>query len=127
MSILSNLMNSILGHGATSAVPSSPATPGSPLASGAAAATATAVDVTSVLTALAAKRGERLNWQTSIVDLMKLVGLDSSLAERKELAKELGFSGDMQDTASMNTWLHQQVMKQLAEHGGKLPADLLHH
>lgn len=82
------------------------------------------VDVESVLNGMAAKNPQKLNWRTSIVDLMKLLDLDSSLTARKELAKELHYSGDMIDSASMNIWLHKQVMKKLAENGGKVPADL---
>lgn len=73
---------------------------------------------------MARNNPEKLNWKTSIVDLMKLLKLDSSLGERKELAKELGYSGDTSDSASMNIWLHKQVMKKLAANGGKVPADL---
>ena len=83
------------------------------------------VDVESVLNGLAAKHpAEKLNWRTSIVDLMKLVGLDSSLAARKSLAEELGFRGDTNDSATMNMWLHKEVMRKISENGGKLPADL---
>ena len=84
-----------------------------------------AVDVVSVLTALAETNKEKLNWKTSIVDLMKLVGMDSSLANRKELAAELGFTGDTNDSATLNIWLHKEVMKKLSENGGIIPADLL--
>jgi len=73
---------------------------------------------------LASKNGEKLNWRTSIVDLMKLLKLDSSLSARKELAKELGYTGSTDDSAAMNIWLHKQVMRKLAENGGKVPADL---
>lgn len=82
------------------------------------------VDVEQVLSSMASKNPEKLNWKTSIVDLMKLLGLDSSLSARKELANELHFSGDMNDSASMNVWLQQQVMSKLAANGGKVPADL---
>jgi hypothetical protein len=82
------------------------------------------VDVAAVLTKLAASNKERLDWQKSIVDLMKLLNLDSSLAARKELADELHFNGDKNDTASMNIWLHKQVMVKLAENGGKVPDEL---
>ena len=85
------------------------------------------VDVAAVLDGLAAKHGEKLDWKHSIVDLMKLVGMDSSLAERKELATDLHYSGDMSDSATMNMWLHKEVMRKLAENGGKVPADLLSH
>ncbi|NPC58663.1 DUF3597 domain-containing protein [Caenimonas soli] len=82
------------------------------------------VDVEKVLDQLAATKGQKLNWRTSIVDLMKLVDLDSSLQERKELADELKYTGDKNDSATMNIWLHKQVMKKLEENGGKVPADL---
>jgi hypothetical protein len=85
------------------------------------------VDVEAVLTKLAAANKEKLDWRKSIVDLMKLLNLDSSLSARKELAKELGYTGDMNDSASMNIWLHKQVMQKLADNGGKVPADLLKH
>ena len=79
-----------------------------------------------MLGALAAQNKQKLNWRTSIVDLMKLLDLDSSLAARKQLAQELKFSGDMNDSASMNIWLHKQVMIKLAENGGKVPDELKH-
>jgi hypothetical protein len=82
------------------------------------------VDVEAVLNGMAAKNSEKLNWRTSIVDLLKLLGMDSSLSARKQLAQELDYSGDAGDSAAMNIWLHKQVMKKLAENGGKLPADL---
>ena len=82
------------------------------------------VDVEVVLVDLASKNAEKLNWRTSIVDLMKLLQLDSSLASRKELAQELHFTGDTNDSASMNIWLHRQVMIKLAENGGKVPEEL---
>ena len=82
------------------------------------------VDVEAVLNDMAAKNSEKLNWRTSIVDLLKLLGMDSSLSARKQLAQELDYSGDMGDSAAMNMWLHKQVMKKLAENGGKVPADL---
>jgi hypothetical protein len=82
------------------------------------------VDVEAVLTKLAAESKEKLDWRKSIVDLMKLLKLDSSFTARKELAKELGYSGDTNDSASMNIWLHKQVMQKLAANGGKVPADL---
>ena len=75
---------------------------------------------------MAAKNSEKLDWKKSIVDLMKLVGMDSSLSERKELAKELGYTGDMNDSAKMNVWLHKQVLHKLAENGGKVPQNLLY-
>lgn len=81
-------------------------------------------DVVASLEARAAERGERLNWRTSIVDLMKLVGIDPSLENRKELARELGYTGDTSDSATMNIWLHKQVMRELAANGGRVPAEL---
>ena len=87
-------------------------------------AAAPPVDVEAVLTDLQSKTSEQLNWKTSIVDLMKLLGLDSSLAARKELAGELHYSGDTNDSASMNIWLHKAVMAQLAANGGKVPDSL---
>jgi Domain of unknown function (DUF3597) len=85
------------------------------------------VDVEQVLDDMASKNSQKLNWRTSIVDLMKLVGMDSSLDARKTLAQELKYTGDMNDSAAMNIWLHKQVMKKLAENGGKVPQDLLRH
>ena len=73
---------------------------------------------------LASQNQEKLNWKTSIVDLMKLLKLDSSLQARKELAKELGYTGSTDDSATMNIWLHKEVMKKLAANGGKVPAEL---
>jgi 3-oxoacyl-ACP reductase-like protein len=102
------------------------AAPDAPPAAAPAAAPAEPVDVEAVLTALADKNPEQLNWRTSIVDLMKLLGLDSSLAARKQLAEELQYSGDTGDSASMNIWLHKQVMTKLAENGGQVPDDLKH-
>lgn len=84
------------------------------------------VDVEQVLNGMASKNSEKLNWRTSIVDLMKLVGMESSLDARKELAKELNYTGNTNDSATMNIWLHKQVMKKIAENGGKVPQDLLH-
>lgn len=82
------------------------------------------VDVEAVLNDMAKNNPEKLNWRTSIVDLMKLVGMDSSMTARKELAKELNYTGNTSDSASMNMWLHKQVMRKIAENGGKLPADM---
>jgi hypothetical protein len=91
----------------------------------AAAAAVSQVDVEAVLTGLAAKSGRPSNWKTSIVDLMTLLGLDSSLSHRVELAKELGYTGDTNDTATMNVWLIKQVMTKLAENGGKVSPNLM--
>lgn len=95
-----------------------------PDAAAAPAAAAEPVDVEAVLTDLQANTSEQLNWRTSIVDLMKLLGLDSSLGARKELAGELHYTGDTNDSASMNIWLHKAVMEQLAANGGKVPDSL---
>ena len=84
------------------------------------------VDIEQVLSAKAAQKHEKLNWQSSIVDLMKLVDLDPSLDNRKTLAHELGYRGDTQDSASLNVWLHQQVMHELEAAGGKVPNALRH-
>ena len=83
-----------------------------------------AVDVEALLDNMAEKNTQTLNWRTSIVDLMKLLGLDSSLAERKALATELGYTQEINDSAAMNIWLHRQVMNKLAANGGKVPAEL---
>ncbi len=82
-------------------------------------------DVEAVLNGMLAKQSQKLNWQTSIVDLMKLLDIDSSLQSRKELAQELNYTGDMNDSAVMNIWLHKQVMARFAANGGKVPASLL--
>lgn len=82
------------------------------------------VDVTAILDNMAQQAGQPLNWRTSIVDLLKLLHLDSSLDARKELARELHYSGDTGDSATMNMWLHRQVMQKLAANGGKVPAEL---
>jgi hypothetical protein len=93
-------------------------------ASASSASAPAAVDIEAVLDGLAARNPQKLNWRTSIVDLMKLVDLDSSLKHRQELAAELGYDGDRNDSAAMNIWLHRAVMKKLAENGGKVPATL---
>ena len=125
MSIFGTTMSAIFGH-AKAAAPG--AAPGS--AAGGATPPASApmsnVDVEAVLTKLASENKEKLDWRRSIVDLMKLLNLDSGLGPRKELAKELGYTGDMNDSASMNIWLHKQVMTKLAANGGKLPPEIKH-
>jgi hypothetical protein len=93
-------------------------------AAGAGTATMERVDVEKVLDGLAAHNPNKLNWRNSIVDLMKLVGMDSTLQERKELADELGYRGDKNDSATMNVWLHKEVMRKLEENGGKVPDNL---
>ncbi|MCS3741889.1 MULTISPECIES: DUF3597 domain-containing protein [unclassified Rhizobium] len=106
---------------APSAAPTATPQP-APTAASPAAAT---IDIVPLLDAAVKKSGQKLDWRRSIVDLMKAVGMDASLAERKELAAELGFTGDPHDTATMNMFLHKALMKRLAENGGKVPADLL--
>lgn len=108
---------------APQAAPSA-AAPGQPAPAQAAPAAMEQVDVEQILNDMAQKNSQKLNWRTSIVDLLKLLDLDSSLAARKELAQELQYSGDMNDSAAMNIWLHRQVMNKLAANGGKVPADL---
>ena len=110
------------GSSSTAAAPGTPAAPTAAAASAAPAAMA-GVDVEQMLDGMATKSPEKLNWKTSIVDLMKLLGLDSSFGARKELAKELNYTGDTNDSASMNIWLHRQVMNKVAANGGKVPAD----
>ena len=132
MSILGNIFNKIFHRGGDAPGPAgtSAALPdaGNAAAAGVAAqATAVAaepVDVEAVLNGMAAKNTQKLNWRTSIVDLMKLLDLDSSLQARKELATELGYSGAKDGSAEMNLWLHKQVMNKLAANGGKVPAEL---
>ena len=140
MGLLSNLMSKIFSHpsatvaatGSASAAPAA-AAPGQPPAAAPAAATPAAapaapakvVDVTAILDGFAANNPEKLDWKKSIVDLMKLVGMDSSFGARKQLAKELNYTGDPNDSASMNVWLHKQVLIKIAENGGKVPQELL--
>ncbi|ANY85286.1 hypothetical protein BB934_44790 (plasmid) [Microvirga ossetica] len=146
MSIFSRIKDAIFGSAAAQEAPQA-ASAAAPPAQGSAAAPAPAgaatapasqatasspapnapmsqVDVEAVLTGLAAKKGQKLDWRKSIVDLMKLLDLDSSLEARKELAKELNYTGDTSDSAAMNVWLHKQVMAKLAASGGKVPEDL---
>ena len=126
MGIFSSIWNKITGHKPKAAPQPTPAPSAQP-APGAAPAPTPAlppVDVEAVLSDLAASKGGGGNWRTSIVDLLKLLDLDSSLQSRKELAQELQYSGDMGDSAKMNIWLHRQVMNKLAANGGKVPADL---
>jgi hypothetical protein len=128
MSIFGKIMSAIFG-GPSAATAAPAGSPAAAPAASAATATVTAapmsqVDVEAVLTKLASENKERLDWRKSIVDLMKLLKLDSGLGARKELAKELGYTGDTNDSAKMNIWLHKQVMQKLAANGGKVPDDL---
>ena len=132
MNVFGKLMDKIFNRGEKAAAPVPPAATRPGIAPTAAAPTPAApavatevVDVEAILEEMAAKNPQKLNWRTSIVDLMKLVGMESSLAERRELAQELGYTGSTQDTATMNIWLHKQVLRKLAENGGKVPANLL--
>lgn len=126
MGMFSDLMNKIFHHPANAERPADAIRPTGPVVAGTAAtAVAAPVDVAAVLTKLASENKEKLDWRTSIVDLMKLVGMDSSLAARKALAADLHYTGDTNDSATMNVWLHKEVMKKLADNGGKIPADLL--
>ena len=128
MSIFGKIKDAIFGKKAAPAPGGSPQAPtggGTITAPAPTAEPQTQVDVEQVLTSLAASKGNPdLNWRTSIVDLMKLLDLDSSLDNRKELATELGYKGDKDGSAEMNIWLHKEVMRQLATHGGKVPANL---
>jgi hypothetical protein len=130
MSLFKNILGAIFGHAAPAASTGNVA--GSPLPAGAAPSTASAtatpsqpVDIEPILDDLAAKNSEDLDWKKSIVDLLKLLGIDSSLSARKELAKELNYTGDTGDSATMNQWLHKEVLKKISENGGKVPASLL--
>ena len=129
MSIFGTIMNAIFGSKA-SAAPAGGAASGGASSGGAAAAPGAApaqtVDVAPILDKAVAAKGEKLDWKHSIVDLMKALDIDSSLSARKELAKELGYTGDTNDSASMNIWLHKQVMSKLAANGGKLPPEIKH-
>jgi hypothetical protein len=139
MSIFSTILNKIFPHDhpansapasgaapatAAAAAPDSPTPPAGTVPAQAAqpsAAPMPEVDVEAVLTKMQESSGQQLNWQTSIVDLLKLLGLDSSLDARKQLASELHYSGSTEDSATMNVWLHREVMQKLADNGGKVP------
>ncbi len=124
MSILGKIMGSIFKRKpeASAAAPAAPtAAPAAPVTSAAATAPQPqSVDVDGILDFMNEQRDQKLNWRTSIVDLMKLTGMDSSLAERKELAGELGYTGDTSDTATMNVWLHKQVIQKIKDNGGQI-------
>ncbi|HEY8516210.1 MAG TPA: DUF3597 domain-containing protein [Candidatus Binatia bacterium] len=138
MSIFGKILGKIFGSGraeattaSSSSAPASSARPAAPVAGGSAGAAAaparapmSQVDVAAVLDDLAGKSKQKLDWRHSIVDLMKLLDLDSGLGARKELAQELGYRGDTSDSATMNIWLHKQVMVKLAENGGRVPDEL---
>jgi hypothetical protein len=134
MSVFGSIMSKIFRHPKAQAAPAQPsatATTQAPSAQDHAteaytttAAEAQQVDVEAVLEAMAQDSGQTLNWRQSIVDLLKLLSIDPSLANRKALAQELGYSGDTDDSAAMNVWLHKQVMAKLAENGGIVPDSL---
>ena len=133
MSILGSILGGIFKKKKdepTAAAPAAPTPATTPVQPQVAAAAATApqpapeVDVAGILDFMNDQKAQKLNWRTSIVDLMKLVGLESSLAERKELADELGYTGDKSDSAAMNIWLHAQVIQKIRDNGGRLPTDL---
>jgi len=122
MSIFGSIKDAIFGHKAEAATPAPAAPTPAPVEAAAPApapapALATAEEIDARLAKIAADKGAPSNYKTSIVDLMKLLNLDSSLANRTELAKELGYTGDTNDSATMNIWLHGEVMKSLATRG----------
>lgn len=136
MSVLGSILGKIFGSSHAQAAPASTASPSAPnpaiapstsVSPAGSSMASKPVDVALLLDGMAEKAGQKLNWRTSIVDLMKLLGLDSNLEARKELAKELSYPGDTGDSAAMNIWLHKQVMEKLAANGGKLPPDLSRH
>jgi hypothetical protein len=131
MSILGSIVSAIFHHaGVTTSASAQPAPAGAPASSPSATPAgmppkpASPVDVNAVLTKLAAANKEKLDWKHSIVDLMKLLNLDSSITARKHLADELHYTGDKNDSAAMNMWLQKQVMQKLADNGGNVPAEL---
>ena len=135
MSIFGKIMSAIFGtkadaapgqHGRARRLPPAEPAPEAARQRPAPAAPAQSVDVAPILDKAVAAKGEKLEWRTSIVDLMKALDIDSSFTARKELAKELGYTGDSNDSASMNIWLHKQVMTKLAANGGKLPPEIKH-
>jgi hypothetical protein len=131
MGIFGKIMGAIFGSHADAITPATvpvasatpPTTPGAGPTASSSSATPS-VDVASILDKAVAAKGEKLDWKTSIVDLMKALDIDSSLPARKELAMELGYKGDTHDSATMNIWLHKEMMVKLAANGGKLPADI---
>ncbi len=133
MSILGNILGKIFNRDKDKPAPaptpqptptSAPVQPQVTAAAATAPQPAPAVDVAGILDFMNEQRDQKLNWRTSIVDLMKLLGMESSLAERKELADELNYTGDTSDSASMNIWLHKQVIQKIVDNGGQLPRDM---
>jgi hypothetical protein len=129
MSIFGKIKDAIFGKKAVAAEPmvEAPiaAAPVSAASTEPASVAISEVDVIAHLEAMAADKGSKLNWRSSIVDLMKLVGMESSLQERKDLAMELGYTGELTGSAEMNIWLHKAVMRELAANGGVVPAELM--
>ena len=129
MGIFSSIKDAIFGKKAVAAAPkASPAAPTEIVAAApqpVESQQVTEVDVIANLEAIDASDGRNLNWRSSIVDLMKMLGMESSLQERKDLAMELGYTGELEGSAEMNMWLHKAVMRELAKNGGKVPAELL--
>ena len=134
MSIFDSIKNAIFGKaeaaeapaGTTAPSTAAPSAPASTTAATPSTAPSSPVDVAAVMEQAVKAKGQKLNWRTSIVDMMKALDLDSSFSARKELAKELGYTGDTGDSATMNVWLHKALMKKLAENGGKVPSELTH-
>lgn len=126
MSLFGTILSKIFPANHPAVTGAAQASPAGPAATPGASTTTTmpTVDVEAILNDMAKKNPQKLNWQTSIVDLMKLLGLDSSLSARKALAQELHYTGDTNDSATMNMWLQKQVMNKLAQNGGKVPEDL---
>lgn len=122
MSIFGKIMGAVFGTHAEAATPAGEA--GSGAAPSSDSPAAKSVDVAAILDKAVVAKKEKLAWRTSIVDLMKALDVDSSLSARKELAKDLKYPGDTNDSAAMNIWLHKQMMAQLAANGGKLPPDM---
>ena len=130
MSTFSDFMGKVFGQASVPPPPDAAPSTGTPrLGAGFAHTTAVVlpVDIAAVLNKLAAENKERLDWKRSIVDLMKLVGMDSSFSARKELAADLHYTGDTDNSAKMNMWLHQEIIRNLAANGGRVPAELLEH
>src|SRR4051794_24749154 len=134
MSVFGKIMSAIFGSKASAAPADTGASGGgtgssaggTAAPSSAPAAPAQSVDVAAIVDKAAAAKGEKLQWRTSIVDLMKALDIDSSLNARKDLAKELNYTGDASDSAGMNIWLHKQIIARIVANGGKVPADLKH-
>ncbi len=134
MSIFGKIWDKINGHAeaaasgtAASSIPAGGSTSASmsDVSASSSSTVSTPVDVEAIMTDLDSKSGHKSNWRESIVDMMSLLGMDNSLSERKALATELGYTGDMNDSATMNVWLHKRVMKEMAANGGKVPANML--